>query len=59
MCHGNIDPKFALREADSRLKGVSVFTETKKDDATRPVLWGYAGLRAALVRLMRKDAAHV
>ena len=59
MCYGNIDPKFALREADARLKGVSVFTETKKNDATRPALWGFAGLRAALVRLMRKGEAHV
>lgn len=59
MCYGNIDPKFALREADARMKGVSVFMETKTDDAARPASGAFSWLRAALARLTRKDEAHV
>lgn len=60
MCHGHIDPKFALREAEGRLQGVATLAEgMKKDDAARPTLGAAGWLRAALARLMRKDEAHV
>lgn len=59
MCYGNIDPKLALRETEARMKGVSVFTNEKKDDAARPAFGAAGWLRAAMARLMRKDEAHV
>lgn len=59
MCYGNIDPKLALRETEARMKGVSVFTEDKKNDAARPAFGAVGWLRAAVARLMRKDEAHV
>jgi hypothetical protein len=57
MCHGNLDPRVAMREAEGRLKSVA----WQVDNTTAPVpafgLWARA--RAALVRLNWKEATDV
>jgi len=57
MCHGNLDPKLAMREAEGRLKTVAWQTDTKTAPALAPGLW--ARLRAAFARLNWKEATDV
>jgi hypothetical protein len=57
MCYGNIDPRHAMREAESRLKSVAWQTDTKTAPAPAPGLW--ARLRAAFARLNWKEATDV
>jgi hypothetical protein len=59
MCYGSLDPKYAMREAEGRLKGVSFAAETKESDAALPAFGLVAWLRAARARLKWKDELHV
>ncbi len=59
MCHANLDPKFAMRDMDARLKHLSVAQEQTKQAARAPLTGLLARLRAAMNGLLRKDRAHV
>jgi hypothetical protein len=64
MCYGSLDPKYAMREADARLKGVSFqpvarSNENEQSPASAPSFGLGAWVRAAVARLKRKDEAHV
>jgi hypothetical protein len=60
MCHGNLDPKYLLREMDSRVKHLSLEQDTTKQAALGARQAGLlARLRDALLGLLRKDRAHV
>ena len=59
MCYGNLDPKFALRETEARLKGVSFQSTTQNTPAPEAALGPLVWVRAAVAWLKRKDAAHV
>lgn len=57
MCHGNLDPKYAMREADVRLKSVAWRADT---GMTPALAFGLrAWLRAAMARLNQKEATDV
>ncbi len=57
MCHGNLDPRLAMREAEHRLKSVAWQADNNTAPAPAPGLW--ARLRAALARLNWKEATDV
>ncbi len=59
MCYGSLDPKFAMRETEARLKGVSFQSVTEITPASRPAVGPLVWVRSAFARLMKKDAAHV
>jgi hypothetical protein len=59
MCYGNLDPKYAMREADDRLRGVSLAGETRERDAALPAFGLVAWVRAAMARLKRKELRDV
>lgn len=59
MCHGHLDPKYAMRDIEARVKHLSTGQEETKQ-ATRAPLGGLlARLRDAMNGLLRKDRAHV
>jgi hypothetical protein len=58
MCHGNLDPKFALRDVEDRLKGRSVHSVTLTTPAPAPVFGLLIRVRAAFARLTRKEPSH-
>jgi hypothetical protein len=57
MCHGNLDPRLAMREAEGRLKSVAWQADNTTAAASAPGLW--ARLRAAFARLNWKEATDV
>jgi hypothetical protein len=64
MCYGSLDPKYAMREAEDRLKGLSFQAvarpdQTEDNTAPAPAFGLFARVRAAVARLKRKDHAHV
>lgn len=59
MCHGNLDPKFMMRDIEARVKHLSFEQDTKKQAATASQAELLARLRDALNGLLRKDRAHV
>jgi hypothetical protein len=60
MCHGNLDPKYAMRDIEARVKHLSLSGQDETKQATRaPVAGLLARLRDAVNGLLRKDRAHV
>ena len=59
MCHGNLDPKYAMRDIEARVKHLSVAQDKTKLAARAPQTGLFARLRAAINGLLRKDRAHV
>ena len=64
MCYGSLDPKYAMRDTEARLKGVSFHmvaggSETEHPPASAPAFGLVAWMRAAAARLKWKDRAHV
>ncbi len=59
MCYGNLDPKFALQDAEARLKDFSFQGDAQDISAPVQAFGLLARLRAALARPKRKDQAHV
>lgn len=60
MCHANIDPKYAMRDIEARVKGLSLTgQEETKQAALAPLAGMIARLRDAVNGLLRKDRAHV
>jgi hypothetical protein len=60
MCHGNLDPKYQMREIDARVKYLSYEQDRTKQAAPGARQAGLlARLRDALLGLLRKDRAHV
>lgn len=57
MCHGNLDPKHAMREAEGRLKSVARVADKSEAPRLAPGLW--ARVRAAFARLNWKEATDV
>jgi hypothetical protein len=59
MCHGNLDPKYAMRDIEARVKHLSTGQEETKQAARAPLAGLLARLRDAMTGLLRKDRAHV
>lgn len=60
MCHGNLDPKYLMRDIEARVKHLSFEQDTTKQAAPGARQAGLlARLRVALIGLLRKDRAHV
>ena len=59
MCHGNLDPKYAMRDIEARVKHLSIGQENTKQAAPAPLSGLLVRLRDALNGLLRKDRAHV
>jgi hypothetical protein len=59
MCHGNLDPKYLMRDIEARVKHVSSEQDTTKQAAPGPQAGLLARLRGAVAALLRKDRAHV
>ncbi len=59
MCYGGLDPKYQMREIDSRMKHLSYEQDTTKQAAPVAHAGLLARLRDAVNGLLRKDRAHV
>jgi hypothetical protein len=59
MCHGNLDPKYLMRDIEARVKHLSFEQDTTKQAAPVPQAGLLARLRVAVIGLLRKDRAHV
>ena len=58
MCYGGYEPKYMLRDAEERMKGVA-FTPYKSETPSQAPKAGLmVWLRAVLWRNYRKDVAH-
>ena len=59
MCHGNLDPKYAMRDIEARVKHLSAEQDKTKQAACAPLMGLIARLWGAMNGLLRKDRAHV
>jgi hypothetical protein len=59
MCHGNLDPKYAMRDNEARVKHLSFEQDKTKQAADAPQSGLMSRLRDAITGLLRKDRAHV
>ncbi len=60
MCHGNLDPKYAMRDIEARVKHLSLTGQDETKQAGPAPLGGLiTRLRDAVNGLLRKDRAHV
>jgi hypothetical protein len=59
MCYGNLDPKYAMRDIEARVKHLSYEQDTTKQAAPAPQAGLFARLRGVVTALLRKDRAHV
>jgi hypothetical protein len=59
MCHGNLDPKYLMRDIELRLNHLSYEQDTTKQAAPVPQVGLFARLRDMVKVLLRKDRAHV
>ncbi len=59
MCHGNLDPKYAMRDIEARVKHLSLGQDETKQATPAPLTGLLARLRDAALGLLRKDRAHV
>jgi hypothetical protein len=59
MCHGHLDPKYAMRDIEARVKHLSTGQEETKQATPAPLVGLLARLRDAALGLLRKDRAHV
>ncbi len=59
MCYGNLDPKYAARDIEARVKHLSVAQDKTKQAARAPLTGLIARLRGVMNGLLRKDRAHV
>jgi hypothetical protein len=59
MCHGNLDPKYLMRDIEARVRHLSFEQDTMKQADPVPQRGVFARLRDALAGLLRKDRAHV
>jgi len=59
MCHGHLDPKYAMRDIEARVKDLSFGQDETKQAARAPFGGLMARLRDAVNGLLRKDRAHV
>lgn len=59
MCHGSLDPKYAMRDIEARVKHLSFEQDKTKQAALAPQFGLLARLRDAINGLLRKDRAHV
>lgn len=58
MCYGNLDPKYAMRDIEARVKHLSFAQEKTKEAAPLPQAGLLARLRDAARALWRKERAH-
>jgi len=59
MCYGNLDPKYAMRDIEARVKHLSFAQDATKQVAPVPQAGLLARARLALQRLLQKDRSHV
>ena len=59
MCHGHLDPNYAMREIEARIGALSAGQDTTKQAAPALQAGLFARLRDAWAGLLRKDRAHV
>jgi hypothetical protein len=59
MCHGNLNPKYLVREIEARVKHVSFQQDMTKPAVSAPQAGLRAWLRGAIAALLRKDRAYV
>jgi hypothetical protein len=59
MCYGNLDPKLAMRETEARVQRAWGSAPASDPTDAAPAIGLRPWLRAALMRLLRKDPAHV
>jgi hypothetical protein len=59
MCYGGLDPKYAMRDIEARVKHLSFEQDTTKQVAPSAPVGFLARLRDAVNGLLRKDRAHV
>jgi hypothetical protein len=59
MCHGNLDPKYMMRDFEARVKHLSFEQDRTTQAAPAPQVGLFARLRHAVLGLLRKDRAHV
>ncbi len=59
MCYGSLDPKYATRDIEARVKHLS-WTPVPEKEAAQPVRGGVlARVRAVWARIRRKEVRHV
>jgi hypothetical protein len=59
MCYGSLDPKYAMRDVEARVKSLSWTQDTEKE-TTQPVPAGVmARMRAVWILIRRKETRHV
>lgn len=54
MCHGDIDPRLLMREAEDRIRAAQHETDTAEPPATRPVWDDVVAGVARLARLIAR-----
>lgn len=59
MCYGNLDPKYAMRDIEARVKSLSFEKALKKQADPAPRQGLVARLVNAFRGLLRKDRVHV
>jgi hypothetical protein len=59
MCYGSLDPKYAMRDIEARVKHLSYEQDMTKQAATVPQAGLFARLRDAAKALLQKDRASV
>jgi hypothetical protein len=59
MCYGGLDPKYARRAIEMRVKHLSYDQDMTKQAAPAPQSGLFARLWDAVNALLRKDRAHV
>jgi hypothetical protein len=59
MCYGSLDPKYAMRDIEARVKHLSYEQDTTSEAAPVPQAGLLARLSDAVKALLRKDRIHV
>lgn len=59
MCYGSLDPKYAMRDIEARMKPLSFAQETTKQAAPAVQAGLWARFCGVVNGLLRKDRAHV
>lgn len=58
MCYGGYDPKYMLRDAEERMKGVAFIADKSETPQQAPVGGLLVWLQAVFRRKYRKDPVH-
>ncbi len=58
MCYGSLDPKYLLRDAEVRMKGVAFTADKSEEPGKMPAGGSVVWLLALFRRVTRKDLLH-